>query len=275
MLRIDISRTITCTVLLAIVSLAGLSGCRDAAEFFHWAGTPTGQDGWLHDYDSTPNDTWEAFRVIMRDNGSITTEDPAKMELRGVYKPHDSSARDGIEVKGTVYDKSEDGEVRSRLIVHCWYARNANDRERPDTAREYCNAVFRLLKAWKGEPIDEKPTVSTTGEEPVAADEGIGFFKVTPAQAFSAAELVIKTYGSVEQSEAATGFIRGQKKNALEKTVDEVRVNIYDRTEGDKTRVKVSVKVRSGDGNKAMQDVARSYVAEIQRELEKRHGKQD
>ena len=159
-------KAITCTFLLAIVSLSGLSGCRDAAEFFHWAGTPTGQDGWLHDYDSTPNDTWEAFRVIMRDNGSITTEDPAKMELRGVYKPHDSSARDGIEVKGNVYDKSEDGEVRSRLIVHCWYARNANDRERPDTAREYCNAVFRLLKAWKGEPIDEKPTVSTTSMSP-------------------------------------------------------------------------------------------------------------
>lgn len=267
--------TLSCTILLAVVASLSLTGCRDAVEFLHWAGSPTGSDGWLHDYEGNANDTWEAFRLVMRDNGTITTEDPAKMELRGVYKPHDSSSRDGIEVKGTVYDKTEGTEVRSRLIVHAWYARNANDRDRPDTAREYCNAVFRVLKGWKGEGVDETPEITTTSEEPVGADEGVGFFRATQAQAFAAAQAVIKTYGSVEQADEKTFFIRGQKKNALEKSVDDVRVSIYDRTEGEKLRVKVSVRVRAGDGNKAMQEVARSYVAEIQRELEKRHGKQE
>ncbi len=262
------------TLLVLPLLLIGLSSCRDAAEFFHFTGTPEGHDGWRHDYNDTTRDTWEAFRLVMRDNGEITWEDSDNMELEGIYKPHDANQRDGINVKGKVYDKSSPEELRSRLIVHCWYARNANDRERPDDAREYCNSVFRVLKAWKGEDVDEKPTVDTTSEDPVAADEAIAFFRVNRAQAFEVAQAVVKQYGEVDQSEPEKGYLRGKKKNALEKETQEVRVSVFDRTEGESVRVKVSVRVTGTDG-KPLQDIAKAYVAEIRAQLQKKYGAQE
>ena len=262
-------------LLFALLILLAASGCRDAGEFMAFTGHPEGADGWAEDYDSTPTDVWEAFRRVARDNGTITEENPDEMSLEGEYKPKDSSDWDGISIRGKVYDKSEDGQIRTRLIVHAWYARNANDRERPDTAREYCNTVYRVLKAWKGEGVDEDPSVTTTSEDPVKEDEAIAFFKVTPSQAFAVAKSVIAKYGEIEQADEKTTYIRGVKKNALESTTDEVRVNIYDRTEGESIRCKVSVRVRAGEDNKALQDIAKSYAAEIRKELEKKYGSQE
>jgi hypothetical protein len=259
-------------LLLAVVTLAG---CRESGEFFAWTGSPEAQDGWKEDYASSPADVWEAFRLVVRDNGTIKEERPEEMSLTGEYKPSDSAEWDGISIKGQVYDKSDGGkELRTRLIVHAWYARNANDRERPETAREYCNAVFRVLKAWKGEDIDDDPTIATTSEEPVREDEAIGFFKLTPAQVYAASKTVISKYGSVEQAEEKGLYIRGTKQNALESTKDDVRVNIYDRTEEGVARSKISVRVL-GEGNVPLQEIARSYLAEIRKELEKQFGPQE
>lgn len=258
-----------------LLTLLIAAGCRDAGEFMAFTGHPEGSDGWSEDYDSSPADVWEAFRRVARDNGTITDEDPENMSLRGEYKPHDSSEWDGIAIKGQVYDKSEDGVMRTRLIVHSWYSRNASDRDRPETAREYCNVVYRVLKAWKGEGVDEDPSVTTTSEDPVQEDEAIAFFKVTTVQAFEVAKSVIAKYGEIEQAEEKSGYIRGVKKNALESTSDEVRVNIYNRTEGESVRSKVSIRVRAGEDNKPLQAIAKSYLSEIRKELEKKYGSQE
>lgn len=261
--------------LLAIVAVTLLASCRDAGEWMSFTGSPEGNDGWGETYEASPSDVWEAFRLVARDNGTITEEDPDEMSLRGEYKPHDSSEWRGIAIKGRVYDKGEGEKLASRLIVHAWYTRNANDRERPDTAREYCNAVFRVLKAWKGEQVDDKPTVSTTSEDPIKEDEAVSFFKVTPAQAYAVGKGVIARYGEVEQADDKTFYIRGVRSNALESTRDDVRVSIWDRTEDAGARCKVSVRVRDGKDNKAMQEVARGYIAEIRKELEKQFGAQE
>jgi hypothetical protein len=261
--------------LLLLLTVAALAGCRESGEFMAWTGSPVGQDGWKEDYDSSPADVWEAFRLVVRDNGTIKEEKPEEMSLTGEYKPSDSSEWDGISMKGQVYDKSEGGkELRTRLIVHAWYARNANDKERPDTAREYCNAVFRVLKAWKGEEVDDDPSITTTSEEPAREDEAIGFFKLTTAQVYAASKTVIAKYGSIEQAEEKSFYIRGTKQNALESTKDDVRVNIYDRTEEGVVRSKISVRVL-GEGNEPLQEIARSYLSEIRKELEKLHGPQE
>ncbi|MCB9932031.1 MAG: hypothetical protein H6841_01265 [Planctomycetes bacterium] len=260
---------------LIAVALALAAGCRDAGEFMAFTGAPEGADGWGETYEASPADVWEAFRLVARDNGTIKDEDPDEMTLRGEYKPHDSSEWDGIAIKGQVYDKGEGEKLASRLIVHAWYSRNANDRERPEVAREYCNSVFRVLKAWKGEVVDEDPTVTTTSEDPVKEDEAIGFFKVKPEQAFAVCKTVIGKYGAVEQADDKSFYIRGVKTNALESTKDDVRVNVYDRTEDAGARCKVSVRVRAGEDNAALQEIARSYVAEIRKELEKQFGAQD
>ena len=261
--------------LFALLLLFASTGCRDAGEFFAWNGTPQGDDGWSEDYAATTNDVWEAIRTVVRDNGSIKEEDPEEMYIRGEYKPDDSTEWDGIEMKAQVYDKSEDGQLRTRLIVHAWYARQANDRGRPGTAREYCNTVFRVLKQWQGEDVDEDPSVTTTSEDPVKDDEAIGFFKVTPQQAFGVAKKVLAEYGEIEQEETEGLFIRATKVNALESTNDDVRLSIYDRTEDEGPRCKVSVRVRRGEDNAALQDVAKSYVNEIRKELEKQFGPQE
>ena len=267
-----------CSILALTAIVAGLSlasGCRDAGEWTKFTGGPETEDGWGETYEAAPSDVWEAFRAVARDNGSITEEDPEEMSLRGEYKDPESSDWDGISIKGRVYDKSEDGKVAARLIVHAWYAKNANDRARQDTARNYCNTVFRVLKDWKGEPIDEDPTVTTSSEDPVKPDEAIGFFKVKPADVYAACKTVVAKYGEVEQEDAPGLYLRGVKTNALEKSKDEVRVFIYDRTEQDSIRSKVSVRVRAGEDNGAMQEVARSYLTEIRKELEKQFGPQE
>lgn len=258
----------------ALLLLFIVAGCRDAGDFLAWNGTPQGDDGWSEDYAASPADVWEAIRVVVRDNGGIKEEDADKMYIRGEYRPKDSSEWDGIEMKAQVYDKSEDGELRTRLIVHAWYAKNANDRGRQGTAREYCNTVYRVLKAWQGQEPDDDPSVTTTSEDPVKEDEAVAFFKVTPEQVFGAARKVLATYGKIEQEDAAGMFIRATKENALESTNDEVRLNVYDRTE-EGPRAKVSVRVRRGEDNKALQDVAKSYVNEIRKELEKQFGPQE
>lgn len=248
-------------------------GCRDAAEFFSFTGRPESSDGWLQDYEASSIDVWEAFRRVTLDNGVIEKEDPIAMELSGLNKNRNSSETDGYNMKGKVYDKSSDGKVRARLIVHAWFAKNADGGERPDIAKEYTNAVFRVLQAWKGEKDErEKGRVATTSEDPVAEDEAIGYFKVKPADAFAVCEEVAKRYGKVEQAEADKGFIRSTKSNALEKTSDDVRMNVYDRTEGESVRVKISVRVRDGKEGKPAQEIAKGYMGEIRSELEKRFG---
>jgi hypothetical protein len=260
-------------LLLVFVAFAGF-GCRDSAEFFGFTGSPAGDDGWSHDYNATTHDTWEAFRLIVKDNGTITSEDPDNMELEGVYKPHDSSERDGINIRGKVYDKSKPDELRSRLIIHAWYARSANDAERPHTAREYCNTVFRVLKQWKGEDIDEDPRVDAGSDNPVLADEAVGYFRVSPADVLATCEGVVRQYGEIEQLDADKGFIRGNKKNPLEKETQEVRISVYDRTEGERVRSKVSVRVRGAD-DKPLQEVSKAYIAAIRDELQKKYGVQE
>ncbi|MBZ0137734.1 MAG: hypothetical protein K8I27_15315 [Planctomycetes bacterium] len=260
---------------IALLLLISVTGCRDAGEFLAWNGSPQGEDGWSEDYAAAPADVWEALRIVVRDNGSIKEEKPDEMFIRGEYRPSDSSEWDGIEMKGQVYDKSEDGKLQTRLIVHAWYANNANDRGRQSTAREYCNTVFRVLKAWQGEEPDEDSSVTTTSEDPVKEDEAIAFFKVKPEQAYAATLKVLKLYGKIEQEDPNGGFIRASKENALESTKDEVRVNIYDRTEEEGPRCKLSVRVRRGEDNKPLQDVAKSYVNEVRKELEKQFGPQE
>ena len=263
-------------ILLTVVAALSLSsGCRDAGEWMKFTGGPETDDGWGETFEYPAADVWEAFRAVVRDNGSIEEEDPVEMSLKGESKPHDSSDWDGVSIRGRVYDKSEDGVVASRLIVHAWYAKNANDRARQDTARQYCNTVFKVLKQWKGEDPDENPTVTTSSEDPVKPDEAIGFFKVKPEQAYAACKVVVAKYGAVEQDDPKGLYMRGVKSNALEDTKDDVRIFVYDRTEQDSIRSKVSVRVRAGEDNGAMQDVARSYLTEIRKELEKQFGPQE
>lgn len=257
--------------LLAAVCL--LAGCRESGEFFSFTGKPEGADGWLEDYEANPKDVWEAFRLVVKDNGRINKEDPERMTLEGISLQPDSSDTDGYNIKGTVYDKSSNGRMVGRLIVNAWYANNANERERQDVAYSYTNAVYRVLRQWKGNKEKDPDThrIETTADAPVEADEAIGYYRVTRDQAVSACEAVLKAYGSVEEVRKEQGFLRGQKKNALEKTADDVRVSVYDRTEGEKVRVKISVRVQ-GPKNEPLQDVAQGYIGEIRKELEKRHG---
>lgn len=251
---------------VAVLLAVFLSSCRGSAEFFGFTGKPDGLNGWSHDYNATPQDTWEAFRLIVRDNGEITKEDTAAMQLDGMYSMTDYERGGGFRVWGKVYDKSSEGELRSRLVVRCWDQRAASDGERPRDASAFCDRVYAVLKAWRGEGPDNKPTVTTTSEAPVQADEAIGFFAATPAQAYEVCHAVVKEHGDVDQAEPEGGFIRGKKRNPLERETQDVRVHIYDRTEGDDIRVKVSVRVR-GPGGQPMQDVARAYVELIHERL--------
>lgn len=259
--------------LFLMATMCVLAGCRESGEFFSFTGKPEGADGWLEDYEANPKDVWEAFRLVMKDNGRITKEDPERMTIEGINLAHDSSETDGYNVKGTVYDKSRDGRMVGRLIVHAWYANNANERERQDVAYSYTNAVYRVLRQWKGNKEEDpnKNRVETTSDAPVEADEAVGYYRVSRDQALAACEAVVKAYGTVEEVRKEQGFLRGLKKNALEKSADDVRISAYDRTEGDKVRVKISIRVR-GPKNEALQEVAQGYLAEIRKELEKRHG---
>ncbi len=262
------------TMMLLAVVLLVFAGCRDAAEFFGYVGSPVSDDGWSHDYNATTHDTWEAFRAVVRDNGEITSENQDEMSLTGIYKPHDSSESDGIHLRGRVYDKSSPDDLRSRLIIYCWYNRAANDRGRQHLARDYCNTVFRVLRKARGEGVDDEPRVDTTSEPAVQEDEAVAYFQVTRQQAFEAAREVLTEFGSVEQSEPDQGFLRGSKVNPLEKQAQEVRVSVYDRTEGDNLRAKVSVRVRSAD-DKPLQEVAQAYISEIRGRLLKQAGTQE
>lgn len=260
-------------LILSLFALAFAPGCRETAEFFSFTGSPESADGWMQDYEASTRDTWEALREVAKQNGKIEKEDPERLELSGLNIAPDSSSTKGYNIKGRVYDKSKDGQAVSRLIVHAWYANNADGGERQDIAKEYTNAVWRVLKQWKGGDEDpDKGRLDTTSEDAVQDDEAVAYFKVKPDQAFEAAEAVAKLYGAIEQAEKDKGFMRAVKKNPLEKTQDDVRISIYDRTEGDKLRVKVSVRVRDGKEDKPLQEIAKGYISEIRKELEKRHG---
>ncbi|MBK9976109.1 MAG: hypothetical protein IPP14_15150 [Planctomycetes bacterium] len=266
------TRVILTSLLMAFAVLPLIS-CRETAEFFSFTGKPEGDNGWLQDYESTPKDTWEAFRLVAKQNGRIDNENPDTMELRCFNLSPDSSEKEGYTVKGRVYDKTKGTEIRSRLIVHAWFAKSADGGARQDIAKEYSNAVWRVLKQWKGGDVEPgKTPIDTTSENPVAEDEAVSYFRVKPGQAFEACEAVAKLYGSVEQAEKDKGFLRAVKQNPLEKTRDDVRISVYDRTEGETVRVKVSVRVRDGADNKPLQEIAKAYVSEIRKELEKRFG---
>jgi hypothetical protein len=249
-------------------ALIWVAGCRSAAEFMGFTGKPEGNSGWSHDYNATPQDVYEAFRVIVRDNGQIENEVPEELHVEGLYIRDGRTPRTGITVRGTVYDHSTDDEVRSRLIVHAWYSRAAGDRERQELARDYCNSVFHLLRDWQGEPRKDDSALTTTSDEPIAEDEAVGYFRVTQEQAMEVSRHIVELYGVVDQADA--GFLRGTKQNPLEPNAQEVRLWVYDRTEQDRVRVKLSVRVRSHD-NQPLQDVARAYVGEIRKELERRY----
>jgi len=259
--------------LFALIAISFAAGCRETAEFLSFTGSPEGADGWLQDYEASHTDTWEAFRLVAQQNGRIDKEDPKSMELSGVNLPPDSSSTKGYTIRGKVYDKSKDGKPQARLIVHSFYANNADGGERQDIAKEYTNAVWRVLKQWKGGEEDpNKGRLDTTSDAAVLEDEAVAYFKVKPDQAFEAAETVAKLYGAIEQSEKDKGFMRAVKKNPLEKTQDDVRISIYDKTEGENIRVKISVRVRDGKEQKPQQEIAKGYVSEIRKELEKRFG---
>lgn len=259
-----------------MLAMLVLAGCREAGEFMGFTGTPSGDDGWREDYEATPQDVWEAIRQVVRDHGYITEEDPAAMKLEGFHHPDGTSERDRLNLRAAVYDKSDGDELHSRLIVNVWYQRQATDNGHPDKARDYCNSVFGLLRSWKGGDVDEDSSVTTTSEGPVEPDEAVAYFELQPAQVFEVAKEIVAKFGEVEQANDDTRFLRGTKQNPLEKSRDDVRVNVYDRTEDDGPRSKLSVRVRAGEASgEPLQEIAKSYVAEIHKELQERFGPQE
>lgn len=254
-------------VMLALAAGVLLSGCREAGEWAGLVGKPVDDDGWRHDYADTTQDVWEAIRSVVRDNGKIIEEDAEEMEIRGQYIDELTFGSGEIEVKAKVYDKSEGDRIRTRLIVHCWWdAGPRHDPER-ETARDYCYTVYHLLREWKGEePVETG--ITTTTDDPLKDDEAAGYYRVTSEDAYTSARDIIKKYGEISQEDKAGGYIRGLKKNELEDNAQEVRVQIYDRTEDEGPRVKISVRVTEEKTDKPRQDIAKNYLKAIRKSLE-------
>lgn len=264
---------IAACLMLCVVSIVHL-GCQEAQEFLGFVGTPDGDDGWRHDYNDSPSDVWDVLRTIVRDNGKITDEDPEKMRISGLNIPNPDNEDDSYMVEARVLDLSDDAEVRTRVHLRVWYDDANEDNGYPDIAREYCYTVRRVLRERNGTETKPDLGVQTGSEDPIKNDEAVGFYRVTVDQAFSVATDVVKEFGEVDQQSKDKGFIRGHRIIPLEDKKDDVRVQVYDRSEGEGKRVKISVRVTDKD-NKAQQDIAKKYLEEIRKELESRFGKKD
>jgi hypothetical protein len=255
--------------LIAVLLIA--AGCESAGDRLGFSGRPEGNTGWNHDYPALPQDVWEAFRMVVRDNGRITVEHPERLELEGLQFDASTGEHYPRRVRGRVYDQSRDGVTRSRLIVFVWNPRLAHEAHDQNMAYSYTIAVRNVLRERAAPPPPAEARVQTTSEDPLEPDEAVAFFRVTPAQAFAAAREIVAAHGEVEQADEGAYFLRGRRRVPLEQHRDEVRVHVYDRTEGERARVKLSVRVR-GRENTPLAEAARGYVAEIAKLLEERHG---
>ena len=251
------------------------TGCQDTQEFFGFSGAPDGEGGWRQDIEATPNDVWEALRMVVRDNGEISTEDAKEMRVTGLNYQELVDPDDAFKVKARVRDLSTEDETRTRLHVKVWFPADVSeDGDHPKIAREYCYTVRKILKAWAGG--DKKPPtgIATTSESPVKKDEAIGYYRVSLDQAYGVGASVVKQFGAIDQDSKEQWFIRGHRIIPLEDRKDDVRIQLYDRTEDGAERVKVSVRVVDKDG-KPQQEIAKKYLEEIRKELESRHGTKD
>ena len=261
------------SVLTIPVLMAALYGCQDFLDKTGFVGTQIGSDSWAMSYDARTDDVWEALRAVARRNGSIDEEDAGTMTLTGERR--NQGEIDGLRIRGRVIDKTGDEAARARLIMRVWWPGAACGGGNPEAARSYCIAVRKTLERWKGGAGREDPTITTGTEPALKEDEATAFFRLEPAKVFEVVELVASQNGAIEQLEKEKRFLRGVRKSKLEPKGDEVLAWVYDRTEGDRIRSKVSVRVRTNDGNKAQPGTARAYVEAIREELEKRYGKQE
>jgi hypothetical protein len=264
------------TLLTGLVLLLCATGCVDFAEKSGIAvgfGDPEGDDGYSLDYKATPQDVFEAFRLVARDNGEVLKTDNEKMRLEGkrINKAAGEQTHDNF--WGQVYDKSDDKAPRARLIVHVRYPGAATDAGRPDTARSYCFAVHRTLIALQGGEKPKDDGVMVGSEPPVQQDEAVGYFKAPREVTFEVLKQVIAENGEVSEADAAKGYVSGVRKSKLEPVGDDVRGWVYDRTEQGNSRCKVSVRVQSKKDKSPQQETAKSFIKAVREGLEKKMGK--
>ncbi|MCC6574047.1 MAG: hypothetical protein IT462_09660 [Planctomycetes bacterium] len=267
-------RTIRLLLPLSLLAFA-LSGCLDFAETTGVSvgmGSPEGDDGYALDYKAPPADVWEVFRIVARNNGEITREDPEKMELEGKRINRAEGERTPDVIRGKVYTVAGTG-AKARLIVHVREPNSVDSPGQPETARSYCFAVMRELERRKGGKVEKDPSVVVGSEPAVGVDEAVGYFIVTREQAFNAALNVVTENGEVSVQDLKAGIINGVRKSKLEPVGDVVNVYLYDRTEQDNVRTKVSVRVRTKQDDKPRQDIAKAYIKAMREALEKAVGK--
>lgn len=265
-----------CLTLLGLLALAQ-SACVEVAQISPGLsvgfGSPEGDDGYSLDYRVPPADVWEAFRKVARENGEIEKENHDEMSLSGKRINKAAGEQTWDVIKGRVYDKSDGKETRARLIVHVRYPGAAEGGGLPDTARSYCFAVQRVLIAQQGGEKPKDNSVVVGSEPPVQSDEAVGYFKASRDQVYEALLQVIRENGELSENDAAKAYATGLRKSKLEPVGDEVRGWVYDRTEQQNVRAKVSVRVRSKKEDAPQQDTAKAYVKAIREALEKKLGK--
>jgi len=258
-------------VSVVLLALLAFSSCRQVG----LSGSPAGHDGWQFRFtDRHPADVWEALRSVVRDHGEISDENPEEMKLTGLHYQSERYRDSAKTITGRVIDESEDGKAGATLVVYARHRSSVDDSGDQNLAQRYCFTVVDLLEARDGR-TEEDPGVGTSGEPPLRDDEAVAFFAVSVKAAFDACRKTVAQYGEIDQEDEAGGFIRGRKVNALEPNGDEVRVRVYDRAEEGASRVKVSVRVRSGgkEGDRPRQETAKAYLKEIRKLLEAEAGR--
>jgi hypothetical protein len=260
---------------LTILAIS-LTGCLDFAETTGVSvglGSPEGDDGYSLDYKSPPADVWEVLRVVVRNNGDITKENPEQMELEGKRINRAEGERTPDLIRGRVYVISGGGEAKARLIMHAREPGPATDSGLSETARSYCFAVMRELERRKGGKVEKDPSVVVGTEPAVKDDEATGYFVVTRQQAFDAIKQVVAENGELVGSDISGGTVNGLRKSKLEPIGDVVTALLYDRTEQTNIRTKVSIRVRTKQDDKPRQDTAKAYIRAVREALEKAIGK--
>ncbi|MHC4840703.1 MAG: hypothetical protein ACYTDT_07015 [Planctomycetota bacterium] len=266
-------KTVVSLVLCALALLH--MGCEGTQEFLGFSGAPDGSAGWRQDIEASPNDVWEALRMIVRDNGKITSEDPESMRIEGLKISDLSDEDDSYQVKARVRDLSTESEIRTRVHVTVRYADDiSEDGDYPEVAREYCYTIRRVLRAWAGGEKKPPVGVSTSSEDPVKKDEAVGYYRLEMKQVWDVSLDVVKKFGEIDEQNKKQNFIRGHRIIPLEDRKDDVRIQLFDRTEGDSKKVKVSVRVVDKDSD-PQQEIAKKYLEEIRKELESRFGEKD
>lgn len=262
-------------LLLPLTTLAFcLAGCLDFAETSGISigfGSPEGDDGYSLEYKTSPADVWEAFRLVARNNGEITRENPEKMELEAKRINRSEGERTPDFMRGRVFTVAGKSPV-ARLIVHVREPGVADGAGLPETARSYCFAVMRVLEANKGGKLEKDKSLVTGTEPAVKEDEAVGYFKVTRAQALEALKKVIAENGELTGIDENAGVLNGLRKSSLEPVGDAVTAYLYDRTEQNNVRTKVSVRVRTKQDDKPRQETAKAYIKAVRETLEKMVG---